>query len=186
MFTGLKPWCRPSYAVLAVFLVMPFFLPTEGVAVERPAAPWPPRAGQLRVIIDTDAGSEIDDQYAPSLALGSPDRIRLEGIIAANFGETGGVAGISKSYEEIERVLAKAGLAVKYPVKRGLDPSIYRDITALVDPSAVRWEKTDSPAVTQDLRYDFTRNNGEIVRIYYVETGSAFNLLENALRRLER
>ena len=58
------------------------------------------------------------------------------------------------------------------------------DVAGLADPSAVRWEKTNAPAVMQDLRYDFTRNNGEIVRIYYVENEPAFHLLENALRRI--
>ena len=32
----------------------------------RPAAPWPPPAGKLKLIIDTDAGNEFDDQYAIS------------------------------------------------------------------------------------------------------------------------
>lgn len=301
---------------------VPFLFATAGTAaLSRPPVPWPPPAGQLRLIIDTDAGSEIDDQYALSLALGSPDRLRLEGIIAANFGDVGGVSGISKSYAEIERVLEKAGMQGKVPIHRGSDPLTYRDqkieaegvdfiiekaheatpddplwlvligpatdaaaallkdpsiaerivifwhgrtewpvrcwnynayndilaarllfelpcrfilfdtgtylridpeesarrfaslgplgaylqeirqrrpgfmspnkamfdlgdITALVDPSAVRWEKPNAPAVMPDLRYDFTKNYGEIVRIYFVETASAFNLLEGALRRI--
>jgi len=290
-------------------------------APERPQAPWPPPAGQLRLIVDTDAANEIDDQYALSLVLGSPDRFRLEGIIAAPFGEAGGASGISKSYAEIQRVLEKAGMQGKFPVERGSDPLAYRDqkiasegvdfiiskahsatpqepiwlvligpatdaaaallkdpsiddrivifwhgrtewpvrcwnfnayndilaarllfelpcrfvlfdtgtylridpeesarrfgslgplgaylqeirhrkpefmspkkglfdlgdVAGLADPSAVRWEKTNAPAVMQDLRYDFTRNNGEIVRIYHVENEPAFHLLENALRRI--
>jgi purine nucleosidase len=94
---------------------------------DRPAAPWPPPPGQLRLIIDTDTANEIDDQYAISLVLGSPDRFRLEGIIAANFGETGGVQGIAKSYAEIQKVLEKASMTGKVPVKRGSDPLLYRD-----------------------------------------------------------
>jgi hypothetical protein len=43
----------------------------------------------------TDTGNEIDDQYALALALGEPGRLHLEGIVAANFGEPGGVAGIN-------------------------------------------------------------------------------------------
>jgi purine nucleosidase len=310
----------------AVFIVCQgvlFFLlaSTAAVAANRPAAPWPPPPGQLRLIVDTDAANEIDDQYALSLALGSPDRFRLEGIIAAHFGEAGGASGIGKSYSEIQTVLEKAGMAGKFPVKRGSDPLAYRDqkiqsdgvdfiiekahsatpedplwlvllgpatdaaaallkdpgiadrivifwhgrtqwpvrcwnfnayndilaarllfelpcrfvlfdtgtylridpeesarrfgslgplgaylqeirhrkpafmspskgffdlgdIAGLADPSAVRWEKTNAPAVMQDLSYDFKRNNGEIVRIYHVENEPAFRLLENALRRI--
>jgi hypothetical protein len=48
----------------------------------------------------------------------------------------------------------------------------------------VRWEITNAPAVMQDLQYDFTRNNGEIVRIYHVENEPVFRLLEVALQRI--
>jgi inosine-uridine nucleoside N-ribohydrolase len=290
-------------------------------AANRPQAPWPPPAGQLRLIVDTDAANEIDDQYALALALGSPDRFRLEGIVAAHFGESGGASGISKSYAEIQTVLEKAGMQGKFPVLRGSDPLVYRDqkiqaegvdfiiaraheaspedplwlvligpatdaaaallkdpsiadrmviwwhgrtqwpvrcwnfnaindilaarllfelpcrfvlfdtgtylridpeesarrfgslgrlgaylqeirhrnpgfmspkkgffdlgdVAGLADPSAVRWEKTSAPAVKPDLSYDFTRDNGEIVRIYHIENEPAFHLLENALRRI--
>jgi inosine-uridine nucleoside N-ribohydrolase len=93
---------------------------------QRPTAPWPP-AGPLRIIIDADAANEVDDQYALALALGSPERLRLEGIVAAHFGDAGGAAGIEKSYAEIQRVLEMAGVAGKIPVKRGADPLLYRD-----------------------------------------------------------
>jgi purine nucleosidase len=286
----------------------------------RPAAPWPP-SGPVRVVIDADAANEIDDQYALSLALGSPDRFRLEGLVAAHFGETGGAAGIDRSYAEILRVLELAGMAGKFPVKRGADPLQYRDripasegvdfiierakaaspddplwlvllgpatdaaaallkapsiadrlvvfwhgrtqwpvrawnfnayndilaarlifelscrlvlfdtgtylripkeeterrfaplgplgaylhqirlskpafasptkgffdlgdIAAIADPACARWEKVTAPAVDRDLRYDFSRDYGEIVRIYHVESEPTFNLLEAALRRL--
>lgn len=38
-----------------------------------------------RVVIDTDAANEIDDQYAVAWALLSPDRLRLEGVTAVPF-----------------------------------------------------------------------------------------------------
>src|SRR5258708_2858349 len=287
----------------------------------RPAAPWPPPPGKLKLIIDSDAGNEFDDQYAISLVLGSPDRFDLEGIVAAHFGERGGLAGIDESYAEIQRVLEKAGMPGRFPIKKGADPLMYRDqkiqsegvdfiiqkaraatpdaplwlvllgpatdaaaallkdpgiadrivifwhgrtewpvrcwnfnayndilaarllfelptrfvlfdtgtylridptesakrfatlgplgaylqeirhrkpgymspqkglfdlgdLAALADPSSVRWETTNAPAVTRDLRYDFTRDYGQIVRIYHVESDPTFNLLEGALRRL--
>jgi inosine-uridine nucleoside N-ribohydrolase len=58
------------------------------------------------------------------------------------------------------------------------------DIAALVDPASVRWERVRAPAVDHDLRYDFSRDHGEIVRIYHVETDQAFDLLEKALSNL--
>lgn len=288
---------------------------------DRPAAPWPPPSGGVRVIIDADAANEIDDQYALALALGSPDHLRVEGIVAAHYGLAGGSAGIDRSLAEIETVLEKAGMKGKIAVKRGSDPIVYRDrvppsegvdfiierarsatpeeplwlvllgpstdaaaallkapeiadrlvvfwhgrtqwpvrcwnfnayndikaaqllfelpcrlvlfdtgtylrihpdesarrfaplgalgsylqeirgwrpgylsprkgffdlgdIAALVDPSCVRWEKVNAPAVGHDLSYNFSRNHGEIVRIYHVDTARTFDLLENALRRL--
>ncbi len=94
---------------------------TPGGAV-RPAAPWPPPAGALRVIIDTDTANEIDDQHALAAALGFPGRLRIEGLVAAHFGQAGGGAkGIDKSQAEAVRVLEKAGRAETIPVRRGVD-----------------------------------------------------------------
>ena len=93
----------------------------------RPAAPWPPPSGQLRVIIDTDTANEVDDQFALVLALGSPGRLKLEGVVAAHYGLNGGSTGIQNSLAEIQTVLEKAGMSGKVPVKRGSDPLTYRD-----------------------------------------------------------
>jgi len=59
---------------------------------KRPAA-WyaqrlaPPNAecGRPRVVIDTDAANEIDDQFALAWALLSPERIEVEAVYAAPF-----------------------------------------------------------------------------------------------------
>ena len=42
-----------------------------------------------------------------------------------------------------------------------------------------------APHVDHDLRYDFTKDNGPIVRLYHVETEPTFDLLEQALRRVD-
>jgi purine nucleosidase len=290
------------------------------MAAPRPAAPWPP-AGPVRIIIDSDTANEVDDQYALALALGFPERFHLEGLIAAHFGDAGGSTGIAKSYAEMQRILEKAGMTGRFPVKRGADPLQYRDrvpanegvnfiierakaatpedplwlvllgpatdaavallqapeiadrlvvfwhgrtqwpvrcwnfnayndiraarllfelpcrfilfdtgtylripmeetqrrfgplgplgsylyeirkrkpqyaspkkgffdlgdVAAIADPSCARWEKTAAPRVDQDLRYDFSKDYGEIVRIYHVEGEPTFNLLEQALRHI--
>lgn len=293
------------------------------VAVARPTAPWSPPPGPLRVIIDTDAANEIDDQYALALALGFPERLEIEGIVAAHFGDNGGPDGIDASHAEIERVLALAGRTGSIPVLRGSPPFQFRtappssegvrfiieraraatpehplwlvllgpatdavaalllepgiadrlvvfwhgrtewpdrcwnfnalndpkaarlvfelparfvlfdtganltmdmeegarrlapggrlgaylhdirnrrpawrmpkkgifdlgDIAALIDPNSVKWEWTAAPAVGQDLRYDFRRNFGPIVRIHQVDRDRAFDLLDAALGKLSR
>jgi hypothetical protein len=57
-------------------------------------------------------------------------------------------------------------------------------MTALVDPQAAQWERVEAPAVDYDLRYDFSKKMGQIVRIYYVDRNRAFDDLESALRTL--
>lgn len=99
--------------------------PAAAAPATRPAAPWPPPEGKLRVIIDADAANEVDDQYALALALGRPDRLQIEGIVAAHYGDFGGPNGIEKSEAEVHRVLEKAGMAGKVVVKRGADPIAY-------------------------------------------------------------
>ncbi len=86
-------------------------------SASRPMAPWPPPPGPLRVIIDTDAANEIDDQHALALALGFPERLHIEGIVAAHFDEP---QSIEKSLADIQEVLKRAGLAGKIPVKQGV------------------------------------------------------------------
>ena len=80
---------------------------------------------KIRVIIDTDAGCEIDDQYAIALALLCPERFEIEGFVSCQWGSPD---TLDKSVEEIERVLEKAGMAGKYPVKRGSAPIQWWDI----------------------------------------------------------
>jgi inosine-uridine nucleoside N-ribohydrolase len=87
---------------------------------------WPAR-GQLRVIIDTDAANEVDDQWAIALALGFPERFKIEGFVASHYGDRGGKNGIQKSFNNINEVLEFAGMANQFPVKKGSDPITYKD-----------------------------------------------------------
>lgn len=55
-----------------------------------PVIPLPERkarldipAGRIRLVIDTDTKNEVDDQFAISWALRSPDRFRVEAVYAA-------------------------------------------------------------------------------------------------------
>ena len=87
----------------------------------------PPPGERLRLIIDSDAKNEIDDQCAIALAILSPERFEIEGFVGANFdNERGGPDGVEKSAREIEMVLDKAGMAGRWPVKRGSHPMQYR------------------------------------------------------------
>ena len=87
----------------------------------------PPEDRPIRVIIDTDARNEIDDVWAVSLALISPERFKIEGFVAANFDNSrGGPESIERSAKEIHRLLDLAGLEGRYPVKLGSQPMQYQ------------------------------------------------------------
>lgn len=58
----------------------------------------------VRVILDTDAANEADDQYAIVQALLSP-RLDIHAIVAAHFGEEKSAHSMLDSYEEIQRIL---------------------------------------------------------------------------------
>lgn len=89
-----------------------------------PSIPLP--GERLRVVIDSDAKNEIDDQYAIALALARPERFAIEGFVGANFDNSrGGPGSVAKSVAEIELVLEKAGMSGDYPVLAGSDPMRY-------------------------------------------------------------
>lgn len=89
----------------------------------------PPADRLLRVVIDADAHNEIDDVWALALALLSPERFRIEGIVAANYdnaNEGAGPDSIATSADTIHTLLSKAGLSGTIPVKRGSPPLRYQ------------------------------------------------------------
>ncbi len=78
--------------------------------------------GPLRVIIDTDAANEIDDQFALAWALMVPDQLQIEAITAAPFGYGNYMESILNAqelrgdgpqtpYEEIAKNLGSDGIA---------------------------------------------------------------------------
>ncbi len=87
----------------------------------------PPVGQKLRVIIDSDAKNEIDDQWAIALAVLSPERFHIEGFVGANFDNSrGGRGSVAASVREIQTVLDKAGMADRWPVYHGSDPMRYQ------------------------------------------------------------
>lgn len=94
-------------------------------AAERVVPTIPPAGRPIRVIIDTDCATEVDDPYAVALALLCPERLKIEGFIAAHFGDDGGPDGIERSVKALELVMEKAGQGGRYPIKRGSHPLQY-------------------------------------------------------------
>lgn len=83
---------------------------------------------QMRIIVDTDAACEIDDLYAIALTLLCPERFKIEGFVAAHYGDSGGPKGLQRSYDLIKKVLEKAGMPDRYPVKMGSHPFRYSKV----------------------------------------------------------
>lgn len=92
--------------------------------------------GRPRVVIDTDAANEIDDQFALAWALLSPQQLAIEAMYAAPFSFAHRRAslgftprderpfvppavGMERSFEEIVRVQALCGGVAAVPVLRG-------------------------------------------------------------------
>src|SRR5512132_3272329 len=86
----------------------------------------PPKEQRIRLLIDSDAKTELDDQWAISLAILSPERFDIEGFVGATYGKPDfGADPVEASAREIELVLDTAGMAGKWPVKRGSHPLQY-------------------------------------------------------------
>lgn len=69
---------------------------------------------KVRMVLDTDTYNEIDDQFALTYALLSPEALTVEAIYAAPFHNSrseGPADGMEKSYQEILRLLDFLGVA---------------------------------------------------------------------------
>lgn len=130
----------------------------------------PDKTKKIRVIIDTDAKNEIDDQWALTLALLSNERFEIVGFVASNFDHRHDDAssGIEKSFEEIKLVLNKMGLEDKYPVFRGSHPMRYK------------YEPSESEGV--DFIIKKAMESSESDPIWVIALGSATNLASAYLK----
>lgn len=80
----------------------------------------PPPSGRTRIILDTDANNELDDQHAIAYLLFSGDVFDVEGI-TVNRTRAGGA--LEQHVDEAERVVSLAGLHDRIPVIAGADGS---------------------------------------------------------------
>ena len=67
--------------------------------------------GRIDVVLDTDAFNEIDDQFAISLMIRSPDKFNVKAITAAPFFNEKAISpadGMEKSYAEVKKLLGIA------------------------------------------------------------------------------
>ncbi|MBE0478915.1 nucleoside hydrolase [Candidatus Aerophobetes bacterium] len=90
-----------------------------------------------RVILNTDACNEIDDQMAIIHALLSPE-LKIEGIIAAHYGIHTHRDSMQRSYNEIHHLLTLLGMQGKVNVLRG---------------ASLAMEKPDSPQKSEGAEF---------------------------------
>ena len=80
---------------------------------------FPPNSeGKIRIILDTDANNELDDQHAIAYMLFNQDLFQVEGI-TVNATHSGG--GIESHMAEAKRVVELCGYADSFPILAGAE-----------------------------------------------------------------
>jgi inosine-uridine nucleoside N-ribohydrolase len=95
---------------------------------------YPPAARQ-RVIVNTDAKNEADDQYAIVHALLTPS-FELHGIIPAHFGTQKSAVSLQESHDETVKILQLMGLADEVEVADGAPHAMPDEATPVDSPGA--------------------------------------------------
>ena len=95
-----------------------------------------PQEKKRRVIINTDAKNEVDDQYAIVQAL-LTDGFDLRGLIAAHFGEAKSSHSMQDSYDEIQLLLDLMGMKDQVRVEKGAAHAMPDEVTP-VDSAGAR------------------------------------------------
>lgn len=140
----------------------------------------PPAAGPgsklLRMVLDTDAYNEVDDQFALVYALRSTDRLKVEAVYAAPFQNdrsTGPGDGMEKSHEEILRLLARLEM----------DPTglVHRGSTSFLPD----WDHPVASAAACDLVERAMATPRESEPLYVVAIGAITNVASAILLRPE-
>ena len=115
---------------------------------------------RLRVIIDTDAACEADDQFAIVHALLTP-RFEVRGIIAEQFISEGGESSVQKSYDEIQKLLRLMGIS-DMRVFKGSDMPLAHDGDT---PSSEAAEFIIEEALREDEKPLFVLCQGAITNV---------------------
>lgn len=85
--------------------------------------------GKLKIIIDSDANNELDDQHALAYAFLNPDIFEVLGVTVNN---TRNGYGIQGQYDEAERIIELFDLEKKVPLFMGADKN-YNEIVPTIN-----------------------------------------------------
>ncbi|MGW5364917.1 nucleoside hydrolase [Actinopolymorpha pittospori] len=97
--------------------------------------PAQPADRRTRVIVDTDAKNEADDQYALVHALLTPS-FEIHGVIAAHFGTRRSDQSMEDSREEVDLVLELMGRQGRVPVANGAPTGLPDETTPVPSPGS--------------------------------------------------
>jgi len=106
-----------------------------------------PEAKKVRVIINTDAKCEADDQYAIVHGLLTP-KFLIKGIIGTHFGIRRNQYSMQESYDEVVKVLSLMGMQDKIEVYKGATKGFENESTPEMSEGAeliVREAMSDDP-----------------------------------------
>ncbi|AZN43026.1 nucleoside hydrolase [Paenibacillus albus] len=122
--------------------------------------------GKVRMILDTDAFNEVDDQFALAYSLLSPEKLQVLAVTAApffNWNSTSPGEGMEKSYHEIFNIYKLMELNQAPPVYRG---------------SAQFMDSADEPVPSQavDRIIELALSGGENEPLYVVAIGAITNV----------
>lgn len=135
------------------------------------------KGGRKKVILDTDTYNEIDDQFALSLAMLSPDEIELLAVTAAPFhnGNSSSYAdGMERSYLEAIRIM---DLIEK---SHGVSPvPCYRGSTERMPDLITPVKSEAADAIHTIVNANYNVETGE--RVYVIAIGAITNVTSAVL-----
>ncbi len=111
--------------IIYVFIIFTIFTCSKSGKQERVNAP----GNRIRVILDTDANNELDDQHAIAYLLFNGDLFDVEGI---TVNATSGGGDIAKHFDEAERIVKLCNLYPQMKIYNGADGD-YQNIAGHVD-----------------------------------------------------
>jgi len=132
--------------------------------------------GKVRMVLDTDAYNEIDDQFAIAYALLAPEKIELEALYAApffNMHSNGPEDGMEKSYDEIIKLLKLAN-------REDMIPNVYRGSRKYLDNETT---PVESPAADDLIARVKALPEGEV--LYVVAIGAITNVASALIKAPE-
>lgn len=143
---------------------------TEQHRLERMTVP----AGKIRIVIDSDAKNEVDDQFAISWALRSPERFCVEAVYAVPFSHTYYYRNLGNPEPEVYEC-PKEGMERSYQEIRKLFALLAEDPEGRVFRGAEHYIE-DGPVMSEAVEDLIRRGMASEEPLYVVAIGAATNV----------